>query len=305
MTRSGGLEARIGALPPNFVLRRGRGSWLAARRDLLPALEAFGFGPDTDGPLVESDVAGRRPLAALEWGGERLLVRRFTHGGLARWLTGRRYLRAARPFEELLLSEALRARGVATPEVVAARARPMLPFGWRLDLVTRRVPGAVDLGEVLARARRGDVRAPELRRALAAAGRAVRALHAAGLEHADLNANNLLVPVAGEGGPAWVLDLDRSRLRAQLPLAARRANLARLLRHVERRERRHGPVLSRADHLRFLRAYAGAEWRAEWRAVRARVDRWAWLHRLGSGLERLLGRSHDPREVSGKAASPR
>ncbi len=296
MTGEGGLEARLGALPPNFVLRRGRGSLLAVRRDLAALLSDFGFGPDADGPLVESDVAGRRPLAALEWGGERLLVRRFTHGGLARWLTGRRYLRAERPFEELALAEALRARGVATPEVVAARARPLFPFGWRLDLVTRRVPGAVDLGEVLARARRGAVPPADLRRALIAAGSAVRALHAAGLEHADLNANNLLVPVAGQGGPAWILDLDRSRLRPELSTPARRANLARLLRHVERGERRHGPALSRADHLRFLRAYAGEAWKDEWRAVRARVDRWAWLHALGGGLERRFGRRRDPRE---------
>lgn len=294
------LGPQLAALPTGFTLRRGSRGVLAARSDLAAQLEAFGFGPEGDGPLMISDVQGRQPLATFELGQERFLVRRFSHGGLLRWLTGRRFLDPSRPFQELLLSERLRALGVATPEVVAARARPALGGGWHLDLVTRRIPDALDLGALLARARRGELEPSRLRCVLVAAGQTIRELHAAGLDHADLNPNNLLVPNAS--GPArpgtlWVLDLDRSRLCAQLPPARRRASLARLLRHVVRRERRHGAHLRRVDYARFLRAYAGESWKQEWRAIRGQADRWGWLHGLGGELERRFGRRHDPREV--------
>ena len=289
------LERRLRELPPGFTILRGERGVLAARDDVAGEVAAFGFGPNSDGPLVASDAVGRRPLWELDLGADaKLLVRRFSHGGLLRWLTGRRFRDPWRPFHELVLSEHLRAAGVATPEVIAARAQTAPVGGWYLDLVTRRVPDSIDLGHVLARARSGAFSVLGLRRALRAAGSTIRALHEAGLEHADLNPNNVLVAREGDG-PAWILDLDRSRLHPELTPELRRKSLARLLRHVARRERRHGNALTRADYARFLRTYAGPEWRDEWRAVEQGAERWSTLHGLGGLLERTFGRAPDPR----------
>ena len=53
-------------------------------------------------------------------------------------------------------------------------------------------------------------------------------IHRAGLDHADLNAHNLLFE---DGGRGWVIDLDRSQLR--IPATPwREANLARLERSL-------------------------------------------------------------------------
>ena len=53
-------------------------------------------------------------------------------------------------------------------------------------------------------------------------------IHRAGLDHADLNAHNLLFEDSGRG---WVIDLDRSQLR--IPATPwREANLARLQRSL-------------------------------------------------------------------------
>ena len=41
-------------------------------------------------------------------------------------------------------------------------------------------------------------------------GRLIARFHRAGLDHADLNANNILFDVAGQG---WLIDFDRGRLR--------------------------------------------------------------------------------------------
>ena len=60
------------------------------------------------------------------------------------------------------------------------------------------------------------------------AGRLIARSHRAGLDHADLNAHNLLFNAAGQG---WVIDLDRGELR--IPATGwRERNLARLRRSV-------------------------------------------------------------------------
>ena len=59
-------------------------------------------------------------------------------------------------------------------------------------------------------------------------GRLVRRFHRAGLDHADLNAHNILFDAGGKG---WLIDFDRGRLR--IPETRwRRDNLARLRRSL-------------------------------------------------------------------------
>lgn len=61
-----------------------------------------------------------------------------------------------------------------------------------------------------------------------AVGATIARFHRAGVEHADLNAHNILVDAAGK---VWLIDFDRGRRRR--PEAAwRRANLARLSRSL-------------------------------------------------------------------------
>jgi hypothetical protein len=153
---------------------------------------AAGYGPEFDAPLSAADVAGRRRLFELEIGAERFLVRRFTHGGLLRWLTGARFLDAERPFREIVLSERLRAAELPTPLIAAARARRLGGAGWSLEVVTRRIEGSIDLGRVLA-GEVGSLRPARATRLLAGAGRLVREMHEAGFFHADLTPRNLLV----------------------------------------------------------------------------------------------------------------
>jgi hypothetical protein len=73
---------------------------------------------------------------------------------LLRFATGRRFLDPTRPFEEIRLAQHLERNGIATPRIVAARARGSILTGYELDLVTQRVEGTIDLGEGLARAPR-------------------------------------------------------------------------------------------------------------------------------------------------------
>ena len=89
--------------------------------------------------------------------------------------------------------------------------------------------------------------------------------------------------------------------QAPLPLALAQKNLGRLWRHVAKRERDHGAVLSRTDRLRFLLSYGVP--RDELSQFAAAVEAAAELeglgHRFGWWLERRLGRGVDHRAARG------
>jgi tRNA A-37 threonylcarbamoyl transferase component Bud32 len=119
------------------------------------------------------------------------------------------------------LLELLSARGLPVPQPVAARYRRR-GFIYRCDLITRRIADAQPLSAALAAA---SIPEPVWR----AIGAAVSRLHRAGVDHADLNAHNILL--AGQGDIS-VIDFDRGRLRAAGPWM--QANLARLRRSLDK-----------------------------------------------------------------------
>lgn len=285
-------------LPSGYRWIQGDEGLLAVCSADAAELQELGFGPDSDGALMESDAVGRRPLEELRGSEETFLVRRFSHGGLLRWLTGARFRDPRRPFQELLLSCGLIERGVLTPRVIAARAR-RTGFWWELSIVTARVRGAVDVGRWLAELRRGERSHHSIAEPLRAFGRLVRSLHEVGFHHADLQPNNVLVeeePASGEPPRVWILDLDRSKQEAELGEASRLSNLGRLSRFVDRRERERGACLTASDRMRFLGAYEVDRERRHrlWRSLSLRSAS-SGRHGLGWMLERAFG-GEDPRE---------
>jgi 3-deoxy-D-manno-octulosonic acid kinase len=279
-------------LPPDFRVQRGRRGVLAVREDLVDGLSALGFGPDEGDARPSEELRGRRPLGEIEVLGKRYVVRRFTHGGLLRFLTGSRFSSPERPFKELVLSERLLEDGVATPRVVAVRARRGRLF-WELELVTRRIERATELFDWLGKIALGEV-AFELRtRLLCGVGRELGRLHRMGFAHADLHPRNLLVENAETDLRIWLLDLDKSTIEGGLSDEARRRNLRRLVRSIEKRAERLGPILSRADYARALRSYAevlgpDTRWHDDWRAVARETRRFDFFHRIGWWFEALV-----------------
>ena len=186
--------------------------------------------------------------------GERWVVRHYRRGGMVARFLSDRYLDsgARRPLRELGASARARARGVATPEVVAAAAYPV--GGWyRADIVTRWLPDSRDLADRLFAD--GDVE--RRREAMRLAGALVRSAHEAGVVHNDLNLKNILIAGRGAGERAWLLDLDRAVVmrdaaaRFERDLMLRR--FARSLRKLERANRRR---LVDGEREAFAEAYA-------------------------------------------------
>lgn len=153
-----------------------------------------------------------------------LVLRHYRRGGLAARLSRDRYLwtgeRGVRGVAEFrLLREAAR-RGVPVPVPVATMYRRHGAH-YRAALLMQRIPGARTLAE----------QAIEGAAHWEAAGRLVARAHRAGLDHADLNADNILFDIAGD---AHLIDLDRGRLRTPAE-GWRRGNLDRLHRSLIKR----------------------------------------------------------------------
>jgi 3-deoxy-D-manno-octulosonic acid kinase len=208
----------------------GAGAVLVAPRS-LDAFEAAGtalFTPDywqANGTL-SSAGRGRGSAWFVAAGSADWVLRHYRRGGrLATHLSLDRYLWSGearvRSFVEWHLLTVLRGRGLPVPEPVGAfyqRGR----FTYRCDLITRRIAGASPLSDLLAAKRL----VPSLWRSV---GATVARFHAAGVDHADLNAHNILATPAGT---CSIVDFDRGRLRAPGPW--RSANLARLRRSLHK-----------------------------------------------------------------------
>jgi 3-deoxy-D-manno-octulosonic acid kinase len=165
------------------------------------------------GALTEQ-AGGRGSIQYIDTGNHRWVMRRYLRGGMAARFARDRYLwtgeERTRSFREMRLLTELRQRGLPVPVPVAARyRRQYLTYG--AELITELLPNVLPLSEALAAGKMDDAR-------WAAIGRCLRHFHDAGVQHADLNANNIML---GEHREVWVLDFDRGRLRQPGPWSGR------------------------------------------------------------------------------------
>jgi 3-deoxy-D-manno-octulosonic acid kinase len=140
-------------------------------------------------------------------GARQWVLRHYRRGGVIARLSSDGYVWAGedrvRAFAEWRLLDIMRQRGLPVPKPVAARYQREGPW-YRCDLITERIVDAEPLSSVLARGTLAES-------AWRAVGAAVARLHHAGVDHADLNAHNVLLDAAGT---VSVIDFDRGRLRA-------------------------------------------------------------------------------------------
>jgi 3-deoxy-D-manno-octulosonic acid kinase len=129
-----------------------------------------------------------------------------------------------RSFAEWHLHRAMRDLGLPVPRPVAAAYR-RLGLSYRCDIITERIEGVRSLSAWLAAA-------PLPRETWQSLGRVLARFHRAGIDHADLNAHNILY---SEIDSAYhLIDFDRGRMRdtQALGAACQRRNLDRLHRSL-------------------------------------------------------------------------
>jgi 3-deoxy-D-manno-octulosonic acid kinase len=200
---------------------------------------------------LEAQPGGRGSIAFVRTpAGQRWVLRHYHRGGQVARLLGDRYLwtgaSRTRAFREWRLLRRLRDWGLRVPQPVAARYR-LDGLTYRADLLTVELPVRLTLAQAL---RKGTL--PGSR--WTAIGRAIGALHAHGVQHADLNAHNLLL--GGTDEEVYVLDFDRGRIRERGAWEHR--VLARLRRSLEKVTADLPPDRFVESHWRALLAGAGA-----------------------------------------------
>lgn len=178
------------------------------------------------------------------------VLRHYLRGGLAASFSRDGHLwrgvARVRSFHEYRLARKLHREGLPVPQPIAAWYRRQGAC-YRAAILLQRIEGVRSLADRAATAA-SDAPWEE-------AGRLVARLHRAGLDHADLNAHNLLFDTNGQG---WVIDLDRGRQR--IPATGwRERNLARLERSLLKLRGERPATAVRNDFARLRKSY-DASW---------------------------------------------
>jgi 3-deoxy-D-manno-octulosonic acid kinase len=220
-----------------------------ASRLRKPAVEAFAPDHWAAQGALDTVQGGRGSISIVRNGEQRWVLRHYRRGGWMARLSRDRYfwLGAARTrsFAEWRLLAELRRRGLPVPAPVAASyARGLLTY--RADLITELLPQTRTLADAIT----GRTLPPGHWQAI---GRTIADFHEAGVQHADLNAHNILLG-AGATPAIHVLDFDRGRIRARGRWEG--AVLDRLRRSLEKIRRQRSDVrFSDADWQALLAGY--------------------------------------------------
>lgn len=274
------------ALPDTFLLQQHGKTLLAVRKDwpeLGPLLTRGAAAALATGDATPLPGRGTCALLSLPGrGGPRVILKRYSRGGIFGRLLGETMVGTSRPLEEIAVAEALRTRGVSVPEILGCKLERVLPGLYRGEIALREIPGTRTLYHALAGVDGTRPAPPTIRRILATVARALRAFHDAGAYHADLHARNILLSGNLLESPTvhWI-DLEKSTVGPPLDAASRMRNLIRLHRSVEKLSRLRDAVGIR-DRLRFLRHYFAPQipTRAEVRAIVSACRRNVARHRL-------------------------
>jgi len=182
--------------------------------------------------------AGRGAAWFIDSGPHRWVLRHYRRGGSMARFAQDRYLWAGeaqvRAFSEYRLLADLVRRGLPVPRPIAARYR-RTGMLYRCDLIMQRIADAKPLSSLLAVAALSDA-------SWRAIGATIARLHQGCVDHADLNAHNILLD---SRGVISVIDFDRGRVRDRGRARERGAwairNLSRLQRSLAKVSRQLPP----------------------------------------------------------------
>ncbi len=168
------------------------------------------------------DAAGRGAVALFALADGEGVLRRCRRGGLTGKLVNEGYVLKNRPMAEFSVHEFLFEAGVSVPEPLGVMwERRGLVF--RGAVATRRLD-AVGLREWLTTSN------TDAASALHSIGRLIRSMHDAGVYHADLHVENILV----NEGNVYLIDFDNARRHDSLSALQRARNLLRLRRSLQK-----------------------------------------------------------------------
>jgi 3-deoxy-D-manno-octulosonic acid kinase len=156
---------------------------------------------------LEEFAGGRGTVSVLHAQDGDWVLRHYRRGGFAARISNDRYLwtgaNATRSFREWRLLAALHQRGLPVPAPIAAYFERD-GATYRADIITARLLHSRTLTEAIEATSLG----PSVWQHI---GKTIARFHTAGVHHADLNANNIMLA----DGEIYLIDFDRGRIRAR------------------------------------------------------------------------------------------
>ena len=199
--------------------------------------------------LVVREEPGRGAVLFVRRGERTWVLRHYRRGGAVARLTADRYLwtglERTRPFREWRLLHRLHEEGLPVPSPVAAHVRRS-GLTWRGDIITEFIADTRSLASAMIA---GGIDAG----AWEAVGATLRRFHDRGVDHADLNAHNVLLDA---GMQVFLVDFDRGAVRTGA--SWKRRNLDRLRRSLDKIARTKDGAFGEPEWRRLLRGYGSA-----------------------------------------------
>lgn len=196
----------------------------AARLPQAPGLANL-FDPDAWPQATPVLGSGRGSAWFVGSAGHEAVLRHYRRGGLLARLLGDWYpwqgAERTRSVAEFNLLAEMAGQGLPVPAPLAARYQRD-GAGYRADILVARIATAVPWAALL---RANLSSAP-----WEPVGATIARFHRAGIDHVDLNVNNVLVDAAGQ---VWLIDFDRSQ-RRPVNRRWRYRNLRRLRRSIDK-----------------------------------------------------------------------
>ena len=195
---------------------------------------------------------GRGEVSFFRHKGLDLVHRPYRRGGLCRYIIKESYLflklSRTRMWQEFNLLLHMHKLGLPVPVPVAVRCSRCTLFGYRGDLITRRIDHAATLVE---RLREGPLSSSTWYNI----GRTIRTFHDRRINHADLNASNIMLD---QNSTVFLIDFDKGRIETTGSSAWKEDNLARLQRSVNKLQGRYRDFHFEAqDWQNLLEGYQG------------------------------------------------
>lgn len=191
----------------------------------VPSASVFSLGYWRSRAAVTGTASGRGSVWFVKAGSGEWALRHYRRGGMVGRVVADHYFwtgqQQVRSFAEWRLLAALSAAGLPVPKPVAAAYVHEGMF-YTCDLITQRLPETRTLTTLLGQ---GEVEESLWQEV----GRVTRRFHAHGINHADLNAHNILIDADRR---VYLIDFDRARQRG--PGRWQSGNLSRLKRSLRK-----------------------------------------------------------------------
>lgn len=206
---------------------------ILARADVAQQITTDWFDPDFwEDQARPVSTGGRGGAWFVHHRGEDWVLRHYLRGGFPAKLSRQTFVfysaQKIRSFTEFRLLDRLRELGLPVPKAIAAYCVHTVPGFYQASILLDRIDNARPLME--AAATNGEALWFQV-------GQTIRRFHDEGLNHVDLNVDNILV--AGE--KIYLIDFDRCQMKGASDSGHwKQANLERLRRSIKKRS--HGVI---------------------------------------------------------------